>query len=43
VELSHPELLQVNLIDYDFQWAGTNKKAIVERYTNELAGADNLK
>ena len=28
VELSHPELLQVNLIDYDFHWAGKNKKAI---------------
>lgn len=43
VELSHPELLQVNLINYDFQWAGTNKKAFVEKYTNEIAGADNLK
>lgn len=43
VELSHPELLEVNLIEYDFQWAGTNKKAFVERYTNELAAADNLK
>ena len=43
VELSHPELLQVKLIDYDFQWAGENKQAFVERYTNELAGAENLK
>lgn len=43
VELSHPELLQVNLIDYDFEWAGSNKKAFVERYTNELANAENLK
>ncbi len=43
VELSHPELLQVKLIDYDFQWAGSNKKAFVERYTNELAAAENLK
>jgi iron(III) transport system substrate-binding protein len=42
VQLSHPELLEVNLIDYDFQWAGTNKAAIVDRYTNELASADNL-
>lgn len=43
VELSHPELLQVTLIDYDFQWAGSNKSAIVDKYTNELAAADNLK
>jgi len=43
VELSHPELLQVNLIDYDFQWAGTNKKAFVEKFTNEIANAENLK
>lgn len=43
VELSHPELLQVNLIDYDFQWAGTNKKAFIEKFTNEIANAENLK
>ena len=43
VELSHPELLEVNLIDYDFVWAGTNKKAIVEKFTNEIANAENLK
>jgi iron(III) transport system substrate-binding protein len=43
VELSHPELLEVNLIDYDFQWAGANKQAFVEKYTNEIAGADALK
>jgi iron(III) transport system substrate-binding protein len=43
VKLSHPELLQVNLIKYDFQWAGKNKKAFVDRFTNELAGAANLK
>lgn len=43
VELSHPELLQVNLIDYDFLWAGTNKKAIVDKFTNELATAEGLK
>ncbi|MBN1921325.1 MAG: ABC transporter substrate-binding protein [Anaerolineae bacterium] len=43
VELSHPELLQVTLIDYDFQWAGSNKSAIVDKYTNEIAAADNLK
>lgn len=43
VELSHPELLQVKLIDYDFQWAGSNKKAFVEKFTNEIANAENLK
>jgi iron(III) transport system substrate-binding protein len=43
VELSHPELLQVNLISYDFQWAGENKKAFVDKFTNEIAGADQLK
>lgn len=43
VELSHPELLEVNLIDYDFQWAGTNKTAFVDRFTNELAGVEGLK
>jgi iron(III) transport system substrate-binding protein len=43
VELSHPELLQVNLISYDFQWAGANKKAFVDKFTNEIATADNLK
>ena len=43
VELSHPELLEVNLIDYDFIWAGEHKKEFVDRFTNEIAGADNLK
>jgi iron(III) transport system substrate-binding protein len=43
VELSHPELLEVNLIDYDFIWAGQNKKAFVEKFTNEIANAENLK
>lgn len=43
VELAYPELLEVNLIDYDFQWAGENKKAFVDKFTNELAGADQLK
>ncbi len=43
VELAHPELLQVNLINYDFQWAGANKKAIVDKFTNEIATAENLK
>ena len=43
VELSRPELLEVNLIDYDFIWAGEHKKEFVDRFTNELATADNLK
>jgi len=43
VELSHPELMQVKLINYDFQWAGANKKAFVEKFTNEIVNADNLK
>jgi iron(III) transport system substrate-binding protein len=43
VELSHPELLQVNLVEYDFEWAGKNKKAFVDRFTNELGNAENLK
>lgn len=43
VELAYPELLEVNLIDYDFQWAGDNKEANVDRFSNEIQGADNLK
>jgi iron(III) transport system substrate-binding protein len=43
VQLSHPELLQVNLIDYDFQWAGEHKKEFVDKFTNEIATADQLK
>lgn len=40
---SRPELLQVKLIDYDFQWCGANKKAFVDKFTNEIAAADKLK
>lgn len=43
VELSHPELLEVNLIDYDFIWAGEHKKEFVDKFTNEIAAAENLK
>jgi len=43
VQLSHPELLQVKLIDYNFQWAGENKKAFVDKFTNEIAAATDLK
>ena len=40
---SRPELMQAKLIAYNFQWAGSNKKAFVDKFTNELAKADNLK
>ncbi|MCB9422427.1 MAG: ABC transporter substrate-binding protein [Ardenticatenaceae bacterium] len=43
VDLAYPELLDVNLINYDFQWAGDNKEANVDRFSNEIQGADNLK
>jgi iron(III) transport system substrate-binding protein len=42
-EASRPELLDVNLIDYDFQFCGSNKKEFVDRFTNEIANADALK
>ncbi|MCB0130996.1 MAG: ABC transporter substrate-binding protein [Caldilineaceae bacterium] len=40
---SLPELLEVNLIDYDFEYCGANKKEFVDRFTNEIATAENLK
>lgn len=42
-QASRPELLDVNLIDYDFQWCGEHKREFVDRFTNEIAGAENLK
>ncbi len=42
-EASRPELLDVNLIDYDFQYCGENKKDFVDKFTNEVANADALK
>jgi iron(III) transport system substrate-binding protein len=42
-EASRPELLEVNLINYDFDYCGNNKKAFVDRFTNEIANADALK
>ncbi len=42
-EASMPELLNVKLIDYDFEWCGSNKKAFVDKFTNEIANADTLK
>ena len=43
VELSHPELMEAKLIDYDFIWSGENKTAFVDKFTNEIANAENLK
>ena len=40
---SRPELMDAKLIPYDFQWAGSNKKAFVDKFTNEMANAENLK
>lgn len=42
-EASRPELLEVNLINYDFDYCGSNKTAFVDRFTNEIANADALK
>lgn len=42
-EASRPELLDVNLIDYDFDYCGSNKKAFIDRFTNEIASAESLK
>lgn len=40
---SRPELMEANLIEYDFQWAGSHKSEFVDKFTNEIAAADNLK
>ena len=42
-EASRPELLDVKMIDYDFDFCGGNKNAIVDKFTNEIAAADKLK
>ena len=42
VALSHPELMEANLIKYDFQYCGKNKTAFVDKFTNEIANAENL-
>ena len=34
-----PELLQVKLIKYDFDYCGNNKKAFVDKFSNEIAAA----
>jgi hypothetical protein len=35
--------LEVNLINYDFNYCGNNKTAFIDRFTNEIANADALK
>ncbi|MEW5961763.1 MAG: extracellular solute-binding protein [Chloroflexota bacterium] len=42
-QASRPELLDVNLINYNFDFCGSNKKTFVDRFTNEIANADSLK
>ena len=42
-QASRPELLDVKLINYDFEYCGGNKTAIVDKFTNEVAAADKLK
>jgi iron(III) transport system substrate-binding protein len=34
-----PELLQVKLINYNFDYCGENKKAFVDKFSNEIAAA----
>ncbi len=41
-EPAKPELLEVTLIDYDFEYCGSNKKDLIDRFTNEIANADSL-
>jgi iron(III) transport system substrate-binding protein len=36
---SRPELPQVKLIDYNFDYAGRNKKVFIDKFTNEIAAA----
>ena len=36
---SKPELLQVKLINYDFDYCGKNKQAFVDKFSNEIAAA----
>lgn len=40
VELSHPELLEVKLIDYDFAWSGENRQAFQDKFANEIQNAE---
>ncbi len=40
VELSHPELLDVKLIDYDFAWSGEHKQEFQDKFANEIQNAE---
>ncbi len=40
---ARPELLEVNLIDYNFDYCGDNRTAFVDRFTNEVASAESLR
>ena len=40
VELSHPELLDVNLINYDFDWSGAHKQEFQDKFANEIQNAE---
>lgn len=40
VELSHPELLEVNLIDYDFEWSGLHRQEFQDKFANEIQNAE---
>ncbi len=43
VQYLYPELFEVNLIHYDFNWAAEHKTDIIEKFTQDIAGADNLR
>ena len=43
VDLAYPKLLEVNLIDYDFIWSAEHKTKFVDKFTKEIATADNLR
>lgn len=43
VEHIVPELLEVNLIDYDFAWAAIHKDELIQKFINDIATADNLR
>ena len=34
-----PELLQVKLINYNFDYCGNNKTAFIDKFSNEIAAA----
>ncbi|OQY48622.1 MAG: hypothetical protein B6242_01920 [Anaerolineaceae bacterium 4572_78] len=42
-KVAYPELLEVNLIDYDFVWAAERKDEFIKKFTKDIAAADNLR